>query len=45
MLGEVLCSKTHLYKDRFYTHENVGWKHFLPEQEMHTTAFWLQKLV
>ena len=41
--GEVLVSaKTHLYKKiRFYTHENVGWGSIsLPEQEMHTTAFW-----
>ena len=46
--GEVLVSaKTHLYKKiRFYTHENVGWGSIsLPEQEMHTTAFWFaQKL-
>lgn len=46
--GEVLvAAKTHLYKKiRFYTHENVGWGNIsLPEQEMHTTAFWFaQKL-
>lgn len=46
--GEVLVSaKTHLYKKiRFYTHENIGWGPIsLPEQEMHTTAFWFaQKL-
>lgn len=42
--GEVLVSaKTHMYKKlRFYTHENIGWGNIsLPEQEMHTTAFWL----
>jgi len=41
--GEVLVTaQTHLYKKiRFYTHENVGWGPIsLPEQEMHTTAFW-----
>lgn len=42
--GEVLvASKTHMYKKiRFYTHENIGWGQIsLPEQEMHTTAYWL----
>lgn len=42
--GEVLVAgKTHMYKKiRFYTHENIGWGPIsLPEQEMHTTAFWL----
>lgn len=41
--GEVLvAAKTYLYKKiRFYTHENIGWGPIsLPEQEMHTTAFW-----
>ncbi|MCL6450928.1 MAG: DEAD/DEAH box helicase [Acetobacteraceae bacterium] len=29
-------------KIRFHTHENVGWGRIhLPEQEMHTTAYWL----
>lgn len=42
--GEVLVAgKTHMFKKiRFYTHENIGWGPIsLPEQEMHTTAFWL----
>ncbi|NMB02163.1 MAG: DEAD/DEAH box helicase [Firmicutes bacterium] len=41
--GEVMVvAKTHLYKKiKFYTHENVGWGNIsLPEQEMHTTAYW-----
>jgi DEAD/DEAH box helicase domain-containing protein len=41
--GEVMVTaKTHMYKKiKFYTHENIGWGQIsLPEQEMHTTAYW-----
>lgn len=41
--GEVMVTaKTHMYKKiKFYTHENIGWGNIsLPEQEMHTTAYW-----
>ena len=41
--GEVMVvAKTHMYKKiKFYTHENIGWGNIsLPEQEMHTTAYW-----
>ena len=41
--GEVMVvAKTHMYKKiKFYTHENIGWGEIaLPEQEMHTTAYW-----
>lgn len=41
--GEVIVvAKTHMYKKiKFYTHENIGWGEIsLPEQEMHTTAYW-----
>lgn len=44
--GEVMvAAKTHLYKKiRFHTHENIGWGQInLPEQQMHTTAYWLSK--
>ncbi len=42
--GEVLVSgKVSLYKKiKFFTHENVGWGDInLPEQEMHTHAYWM----
>ncbi len=42
--GEVALTRvTVLYKKiKFYTHENVGFgKVHLPEQEMHTTSFWV----
>lgn len=42
--GEVALTRVAvLYKKiKFYTHENVGFgKIHLPEQEMHTTAFWI----
>ena len=42
--GEVLVSEiTTLFKKfKLDTHENVGWgKVHLPQQEMHTTAYWL----
>ncbi|MGI6037636.1 MAG: DEAD/DEAH box helicase [Limnochordia bacterium] len=42
--GEVMVTaQTHMYKKiRFYTHENIGWGPLsLPEQQMHTTSFWL----
>ena len=41
--GEVMVvAKTHMYKKiKFYTHENIGWGQIsLPEQELHTTAYW-----
>lgn len=41
--GEVMVTaKTHMYKKiKFHTHENVGWGEIsLPEQELHTTAYW-----
>ena len=41
--GEVMVvAKTHMYKKiKFYTHENIGWGNIsLPEQELHTTAYW-----
>mgnify|MGYP000901099072 CR=1 FL=1 len=41
--GEVtVVAKTHMYKKiKFHTHENIGWGQIhLPEQEMHTTAYW-----
>lgn len=41
--GEVMVvAKTHMYKKiKFYTHENIGWGQIsVPEQEMHTTAYW-----
>lgn len=41
--GEVMVvAKTPMYKKiKFYTHENIGWGNIsLPEQEMHTTAYW-----
>ena len=41
--GEVMVTaKTHMYKKiKFHTHENIGWGDIsLPEQEMHTTAYW-----
>lgn len=41
--GEVMvAAKTHMYKKiKFYTHENIGWGNIsLPEQEMHTSAYW-----
>jgi DEAD/DEAH box helicase domain-containing protein len=43
--GEVLVSAlpTIYKKIRLFTHENVGWGRIdLPEQELQTTAFWLQ---
>lgn len=42
--GEVAVTAvaTVFKKIKLYTHENVGWGEVrLPEQEMHTTAFWL----
>lgn len=41
--GEVMVvARTHMYKKiKFYTHENIGWGQIsLPEQELHTTAYW-----
>ena len=41
--GEVMVvAKTHMYKKiKFHTHENIGWGQIaLPEQELHTTAYW-----
>jgi DEAD/DEAH box helicase domain-containing protein len=41
--GEVMVvAKTHMYKKiKFYTHENIGWGNIsLPEQELHTAAYW-----
>ena len=41
--GEVMVvAKTHMYKKiKFHTHENLGWGNIsVPEQEMHTTAYW-----
>ena len=43
-LGDVAVTRVvvHYKKIRFGTHENVGWgKVNLPEQTMHTTAFWI----
>jgi len=42
--GEVLVSSlvAVFKKIKLYTHENVGWgRVHLPEQQMHTTAFWM----
>jgi DEAD/DEAH box helicase domain-containing protein len=42
--GEVVVTAvpTIFKKIKLHTHENVGWGHIhLPEQELHTTAFWL----
>lgn len=42
--GEVLVSSlaTQFKKIRLHTHENLGWGEIhLPEQQMHTTAYWL----
>ena len=42
--GEVMVSaQATIYKKiKLHTHENVGWgKIHLPEQELHTTAYWL----
>ena len=42
--GEVMVSflPTIFKKIKLHTHENVGWGQIhLPEQEMHTTAYWL----
>lgn len=44
--GEVMVvAKTHMYKKiKFYTHENIGWGEIsLPEQELHTTAYWFSR--
>ena len=43
--GEVMVAwqVTMFKKIKFHTHENVGWGPIdLPEQEMHTTAYWLR---
>lgn len=42
--GEVMvaCKATIYKKIKFHTHENIGWGNIsLPEQQMHTHAFWL----
>ena len=42
--GEVMVAwKVTMFKKiKFHTHENVGWGSIsIPEQEMHTTAFWI----
>lgn len=42
--GEVMtaCKATIFKKVKLYTHENIGWGEIhLPEEEMHTTAYWM----